>query len=556
MDLKNFIKEVDQKILERGRDYYEHGCVKDLVKIQKGKWLAKVHGNNIYEVIVETKDNEILNSECNCPYDWGSICKHEVAVFLEVFDKINNHHPEKKIRETKESKLEKALEKESKEELQKIIIEKALEDENFYNYLTLCFQESSPQEDRLYFKKIIRKALNSIKGSKGFIDYYKARESADVGWELLENAKKLFDKKKYRMAMNISQALIEVYVPSLDYTDDSDGLQGTIIEEAFSLLFRIAETEKLRESFRQETFAYYLKQSEKKVYDDYDSWQHFFIKLAILLHSSQKDLLKLLKVTEKNIEVELKGESSSEYKISKFSMIKYEILLKLEKLKEAESFFESCLKFSEFREMKLEKLFQDKNYKEVIKIAFEGEKKDSTYPGLVFTWQKWRFKAYEELGEIENIEKLAFKMLVEHREFKYYEAYKKAVPDKDWSKKYQVLKKELENKNVFSEVLAKILIQEKEFFELLNMVKKKPYYVDSYQQYLLKDYPEEIYELHIKNIRDESNFSGDRKKYRALCQKIKDLKKIGGVDQANFLIKELQNTYSRRPTFLDELSKV
>lgn len=43
-----------------------------------------------YEVTVEIDDmGEIIYSECDCPYDFGPVCKHEVAVFFQLAEIIN-----------------------------------------------------------------------------------------------------------------------------------------------------------------------------------------------------------------------------------------------------------------------------------------------------------------------------------------------------------------------------------------------------------------------------------------------------------------------------------
>jgi uncharacterized Zn finger protein len=44
-----------------------------------------VDGSEIYEVEVRLdEDGEILDIAYDCPYDWGEICKHQVAVLLAV----------------------------------------------------------------------------------------------------------------------------------------------------------------------------------------------------------------------------------------------------------------------------------------------------------------------------------------------------------------------------------------------------------------------------------------------------------------------------------------
>lgn len=69
---------------ERGVDYYHSGMVYDLQK--RGHLLtAEVEGSSYepYQVTIElTEDDDILSTDCTCPYDWEGDCKHIVAVLL------------------------------------------------------------------------------------------------------------------------------------------------------------------------------------------------------------------------------------------------------------------------------------------------------------------------------------------------------------------------------------------------------------------------------------------------------------------------------------------
>lgn len=68
----------------RGRDYYESGYVVSLLK--RGNMLyGEVEGSQYepYQVQVTLDNGEIAETACDCPYDWGGICKHIVAALLQ-----------------------------------------------------------------------------------------------------------------------------------------------------------------------------------------------------------------------------------------------------------------------------------------------------------------------------------------------------------------------------------------------------------------------------------------------------------------------------------------
>ena len=86
MNLKNFHQYVEDKIYSRGRSYTS--SVMEIQQVDEGEFCAEVMGSEEYQVFVKlNKKLEIIEHSCDCPYDWGNICKHEVAVFLNIRDK-------------------------------------------------------------------------------------------------------------------------------------------------------------------------------------------------------------------------------------------------------------------------------------------------------------------------------------------------------------------------------------------------------------------------------------------------------------------------------------
>lgn len=112
----------------RGRNYFQDGYVSNL-KTSDNKFTAIVNGSYEYEVKISENFGEI-DFLCTCPYDWGGICKHCVAVGLHI---LNNGEKIKKEKRTSKKKdktekidilkvLDKATSKQ-KEEFLKIILQ-------------------------------------------------------------------------------------------------------------------------------------------------------------------------------------------------------------------------------------------------------------------------------------------------------------------------------------------------------------------------------------------------------------------------------------------------
>ncbi|NJM52762.1 MAG: hypothetical protein HC846_04830 [Blastocatellia bacterium] len=84
MNLQNFEQFVEDKIVSRGYEYFKHDEVKKVEKVSENEFSAVVTGSEIYTVYVKLNGNEILEYECDCPYDYGNTCKHAVAVFYKL----------------------------------------------------------------------------------------------------------------------------------------------------------------------------------------------------------------------------------------------------------------------------------------------------------------------------------------------------------------------------------------------------------------------------------------------------------------------------------------
>ena len=84
MKLSSFEKDIEPQIVQRGGAYFAENAVLNLEQITKEDWRAEVKGTDIYSVSIAIKGKEITAWECDCPYDWGPVCKHVVAVLYAI----------------------------------------------------------------------------------------------------------------------------------------------------------------------------------------------------------------------------------------------------------------------------------------------------------------------------------------------------------------------------------------------------------------------------------------------------------------------------------------
>ncbi len=77
--------------LERGLAIYQNNDVADLIIHEDGKTAeAEVFGENgIYRVIITDFKNMNIEADCNCPFNYGGICKHCVAALYQLSSVIH-----------------------------------------------------------------------------------------------------------------------------------------------------------------------------------------------------------------------------------------------------------------------------------------------------------------------------------------------------------------------------------------------------------------------------------------------------------------------------------
>ncbi|MDW0111528.1 SWIM zinc finger family protein [Sporosarcina aquimarina] len=142
MKLQDFQFYVDEIIVNRGYDYYSKGFV-TLKGTKEEEYRFQVSGSDEYGVIVTlgSKD-EILSSYCDCPYDYGPVCKHEAAVYFELMDEFDSPSEVQKSQN-----LVEVLEGLRKEQLVSILAELAEEDETLESRLLMRYSDNAGPSD-------------------------------------------------------------------------------------------------------------------------------------------------------------------------------------------------------------------------------------------------------------------------------------------------------------------------------------------------------------------------------------------------------------------------
>lgn len=77
---------VPRKIFERGEAYYYEDNAVGRIKRTGDTFKAKVEGTETYRVELTIRASKPPKIYCDCPYDYGDVCKHGIALGLAVLD--------------------------------------------------------------------------------------------------------------------------------------------------------------------------------------------------------------------------------------------------------------------------------------------------------------------------------------------------------------------------------------------------------------------------------------------------------------------------------------
>ena len=198
-----------------------------------------------------------------------------------------------------------------------------------------------------------------------------------------------------------------------------------------------------------------------------------------------------------------------------------------------------------------------RNYNEAEKLCLEQIKKEDGrfYRNTPEDWNNILFDVYMQSGitdkQIEQAKKI---LLLGNKGF--WDVLKQLYQSQGiWESQKPILLKELK-KCKYSVCYRSVLVEENEKKLLLEAVTENPYDLFYYAQFLVMDYPNEIYELCANYIRKQCAQATDRRLYKKVCKDLLQLIKWKGNATAKLLVDEFKATYPRRSALLDELQKV
>lgn len=548
---------IDETILKRGLAYFKGGAVTDFLEISNGEYEAIVSGTEDYTILLEVKNNTVIEYNCDCPYDMGPVCKHVVAVIFYLQQDALELNQSKIIPPRKKTKsvnqqIKTLLKVISHDELIDFVVDTSKKDKKFRNYFLASFGHLSHNQSKEFYQKQIHSILQTAAGSDGWIGWSDMKYVVTTTKPFLENAAKYLANQNFEHVFFISTALLEEMTEAFQYGDDSNGDLGYFVAEAIALLSKVANG-KISEKLKKEIFEYCISAFKQKLFEDWD-WHLTILHIAVDLVENEPEAELILDCLQA-----VKGEYEREYA----QLYTLELLRKYKSPKDVKAFISKHSSNSKIRKQEIEKAFENKNFDSAIQLAMDGIKCDEqSKPGLVIDWYDWLLKIALVQNDIPHIIKYARYRLIDNfgATQDYYEILKNNIEPENWHLFLEEIIKEVTPKNRWTstDLIRKIYIKEAWWNRLFIMLKQNLSLenIQANEQYLTKDYSLELTEMYSERIKNYLDKNVGRDHYQTVCRYLRRMKKLGGNEQVRELIELFIKQYPQRKALMDELSKV
>jgi len=350
-------------------------------------------------------------------------------------------------------------------------------------------------------------------------------------------------------------------VPVVSYADDSDGIIGGSIIRALDILDKLAVNE-LPEDVRNDLFGKALKESQHKRYDGWDEWALRLIDIAVHIHRGNREFGLIEKALDHMVQRNAERDYFSSYTLETAMVLKYGLYSRAGLTDDAETILNSNINMPAFRRLALNRYYDTGDLESCEALARAGVEFDekSRLPGLVYEWKLWLLKIAQKKGDTELVRTRSKELFIGECKIEFYRIYKKTFSEEEWAGELNSLIENMATPRGQSypmiQSIGQIYVDEGLIERLLEHVKKYPDIINEYYRYLLRDYPEDVYDIFAHKILDLASRKTDRSGYREIKRRLVHLKKIGGNKKVTELVEVLKEQYPRRPALHDELKSV
>lgn len=408
-----------ERILNRGFDYYERGLVENL-DVSMSSLEANVKGSKLYTVEIEYNsiDKEITELHCDCPhFESGYFCKHLAAFFFYLDNKFKDFKDltinmqeiyslsnidDRTEEDTRE------LVAEADDATVRLFVEDVLEENPHLKeqFKGLLGHEITSQKVNEYKSDIDNLFKMHGKGSDGFIDYYSAIELDEdlsgfmhkvIEQTLLKNG---FYEEAFELINHIFISLT---------TQPMDDSAGIIVNQVYSCQRYWSEI--ISETFlpfKREMYQWFKQQLS---HPQVDFLEEYIEEMLFDYFTEEEFLLDKKAFAKQEFESHKNADDEFHRRIQapRWAERYVKILETLGHIGEMDVFCKNNLDLARIRELYVEQLLEREQVDEVIRLLEAGHSDIS---------REYKIKLknlYKETGDYENYREELWDLLIHNR---------------------------------------------------------------------------------------------------------------------------------------------
>ncbi|WP_165329526.1 SWIM zinc finger domain-containing protein [Streptococcus tangpeifui] len=540
------------KILERGFDYYQAGCVFGLAKTSRG-YHAFVSGSEDYEVILEIDDDTLEQMWCDCPYALeGHHCKHMAAV-LYAIDDDDTEVKNSDIEET-DAAIE-LIAQLTEEELRDALSYLCQTDQSLEMLLVTRYSNKISQKQIAHLKAEFTSLSNKYSDRYGYIDWPKGKSyKRDVvnflNQKILNLIQKQFNREAFELLGFIFAEIDEQQIEN-----------GEIIGALFSHCSQLWEQiyHQADSDFRQEMFIWFNQYQLSHLNDSFaqECVQDFLEEHFQTPEYLEEKLVALDQVIA-HLE-ERQADNDSRYPSYQFEDFVVKRLKLMEDLGYSQEAIESYQKdywfIPQVRMAAAHKALSEQRLDRAVAILKESKILDNHYKGLVLRHSELLMAIYQKQGAGKDYKDELVKYVLEYDEDNLDKIgeLKEVSSHDEWLDYRSRLLSQMS-------IRGRLALLDKEglYRQLLDAILSIPfqrhYYLDQYEQTLKNLFPIPVRDAYVKEVSKMIMSASDRKTYRLLADYLKKIATYpDGQVIGSKIVHNWKETYPRKRALLEEL---
>lgn len=460
----------------------------------------------------------------------------------------------------KENKIHGLLQYADQDSLRSFLAGYAMKNQLFWDALKDTFDPKVISGSLKSYQDTVGKAFETSDSSSRhhrYGCYVTAEEVADQLNTLLEKADYLRLNGNQTESYWIAKSIIEAIPRNHEYVDDSYGELTQSFEDAIALISDILNAPDISKEQAEEIFHWVKKEIREEYYSNYgfDEINDLFLPATQACCGFEEALI----VAQGGVE-NATGFFSKEKAVTK--------LINIYRAKgdhlQAEAVIDKHLLLHGIRQMRVDQLMAEKQYKAVIPILKQGieQEEEDRYFSMGPNCKSQLLKIYILQNDRENILKYARELFLGHGgNFKNYQTLKQYVSKETWGAYLDELlsyRMSLVRIGYVDDVVAQIYINEQYWERLFQLaVSAGLQGIEEYERHLKSHFPDRLLNAYLKEIRDCAERDMGRTHYQYIVGILTKLTAYpNGQPECQKIINEFKIKYKNRRAMMEEIGKI